>query len=113
MKQWRLHARCLRGVSRENAAPFTPLFTPYPPTRGPLNHIREFVRSGGNAVNDADLMALLRAGMTMEPMHDQRGWLRDVELALDAYDSGPQVAAAERVRTALATLAQGLSALGR
>ena len=66
-----------------------------------MNDIREFVRSGGGAVSDSDLMTMVRAGMLMSPLDQQRSWLREVDLALDAYGHETQTGAAVRVRDAL------------
>lgn len=68
-----------------------------------MKNIREFVRSGGG-VSDTDLLTMIRAGMLMAPLGQQRGWLSEVELALDAYGTQQQVDAASRVREVLVQL---------
>jgi hypothetical protein len=66
--------------------------------------IREFVRSGGNELNDEAVTALIRERMLLAPLFQQKDWLKQVELMLDAYGGQHQVSAADRVREALKAL---------
>ena len=66
--------------------------------------IREFIRAGGANTNDSQLMSLVRGRMLGSPHHEQRGWLQEVELMLDAYATKPQMEAAARLRTVLKQL---------
>ena len=47
--------------------------------------IREFMITGGGSMNDIELATMMRSHMGMAPHQQQTGWLREVELALDAY----------------------------
>lgn len=67
--------------------------------------IREFVKSGGKDVSDSGLKSLIRERMLLTPLLQQRDWLKQVELMLDAYGGQNQVEAAARVRGALKELA--------
>lgn len=73
-----------------------------------MNNIREFVRSGGGVVGDDELLTMIRAGMLMAPLNQQRSWLKEVELTLDAYGTKPQLEAAARVRGVLQHLSAEL-----
>ena len=67
--------------------------------------IREFMKTGGAAVNDDQLISMMRARMHMEPLNQRSGWLQEIELLLDAYGTRPQLAAAARMRDVLKQLA--------
>ncbi len=67
--------------------------------------IREFIRTGGKDLNDHDVKGLIRERMIMAPLAQQKDWLKQVELMLDAYGIQHQREAADRVRVALKELA--------
>ncbi len=65
--------------------------------------IQKFIRSGGE-LPDRDLLDMMRALLVSQPVSEQVGWLRQVELSLDGYGGSRLVSAAERVRTAVKQL---------
>ncbi len=67
--------------------------------------IREFVRTGGADRSDSQVTDLIRERMLMAPLFQQKEWLNQVELMLDAYGVQHQVDAADRVRDVLKKLA--------
>lgn len=67
--------------------------------------IRDFVKNGGTAMSDSQLLSVVRERMPNAPTEQQHGWLREVELVLDGYATKPQLEAAARLRGVLALLA--------
>ena len=65
--------------------------------------ITEFIKAGGG-LTDSQLSSMIRKRMQAVPSGDRQNWMRQVELSLDGYGGGPQLLAAEKVKSALAQL---------
>ena len=68
-----------------------------------MDHIREFIRTGGG-LTESKLSMMVREQMMTAPAPERRNWLRQVELSLDGYGLQSQISAAQRVMAVIKEL---------
>ena len=72
--------------------------------------IRQFVMSGGVAMDDAALGQMLADLIAGKTRSEQQHWLKELDLTLDGYGGAAQSAAVARIRVEIRRMEQALEA---